>query len=181
MNIELILKDLGIGGKSGSGVIKSIQFGKASWDSLSSMNIAINTVDVGKSIIIVSSGTITTYDSSVDNASTGYLVDSTTIKLERGATTSVSWLEFSWMVIEFEGVKSKQSGSVGYSSWIDNDGINISTVDRQKSVLFYNFRPTENATGVSSLALHTYLDTNSHIQVYPFGAKVFRWELLEFN
>lgn len=170
--------DLGLGGSN----IKSIQRGTFLWGTQLTNTIAINAIIANNSIIIVGSGTTAAAgaDSTVTSTS-GTIIDNSSIKLDRFVATALSTLTVSWCVIEFNNVKSKQSGSQTYTGWTETTGITIATINPLKSLVFYSFYSKESGTNIGSLSLHAYIDSPTHVQIYPYGAKNLTWQVIEFN
>lgn len=145
----------------GGKIVKSVQRGTGTWSTTSGdtfRNITISPVDPEKSYVIVS---YVAFNSDSIGArvffTNGKLTSSTVLRLEREIRRTDETANFTWQVIEFENVKSFQSGthlhspaSAGYR--VTNT--TISNIDLSKSFVFATYRTT--TTTVSNEAILYY-------------------------
>ena len=177
---------MGVGyltGQGGGGSnIKSIQSGITTISSASTIkSITISSVNIAKSIVVVTSGERLD-GGAVDGLchNVGYLVDSTTLVVERGATGADAQ-GISWQVIEFNNVKSLQSGERSVSSSGTTD-IPVSSYSPGKSMLIFSSKRLTTTTTPYQYAIKKLDSSNLQIQGYLGGAVFYvRWQLIEFN
>lgn len=173
-------KGIVIGGLNSSGGgsnFKSIQRGDAQLNGVSSKVVTIANVDLTKSIIIldiVSHGALD-YSASVK----GVLTNPTTLTLSRATATGVANL--TWTVIEFNNVKSLQSGLATLSA----NGLNtvaIASVDVNKSLAF-NSCDSNNSSTASNLDTTCNLTNSTTLAITQGGTHIRNqaWYVVEFN
>jgi hypothetical protein len=125
--------DLGLG----SGVIKTIQTGESTIAASSTFaNVAIASVDITKSIVLI------TYSTAgaglyVQYAQTsGYLSGATSLRLER-YSSDANIINVSWQVIEFTSAVKVQMGAIGASFM--STTATVTAVNLSKAIVFINY------------------------------------------
>lgn len=126
----------------GGSNIKSLQRGTASMSNTqTSINISIDPINPNNSIVLIDvdpelGGTQYTREILVNPI----ITNSTTINLTRNA--SVRTLKIGWTVIEFNNVKSKQTGSVSIDTCVQISGVakfvSIDPVAQDRCILVLN-------------------------------------------
>jgi len=162
----------------GGAKIKSLQTGKSSiLGRNSSVDITISSVDVAKSVVIITS---TTYSSSGGNGfAYAILVNGTTLRVLRNYGSSDVATAFTWQVIEFDDVKSIQSGVFNLSAAEATQ--TITTVNKAKSILFCS--SSGGATAANTIAWG-WIKDNSTLEFgrqYNYGTTTIGWFIVEFN
>lgn len=180
MNIDSVLKDHGIGVSGGSN-IKSMQKGIATYQDVTSLDIAIATIDLTKAIVIielVSSGT--NYTGTV----AAKFTSSSNVNISTYSSTSNAML-VNWWVIEFNNVKSLQSGSKTWSTTTNGfviKPVTIASVVPLKSLCFVTVKTNYGnaVVGPNSIVGMISSPTNLNLSVYdqPGDAE---WQIIEFN
>ena len=117
--------DIGVGGSS----IKSIQRGSVAISSTSVINVPITSVDLTKSIVLFTHQVPTSTTDVSNTFVTAELTTSTNIAFTRGGTGNGGTIK--WEVIEYNNVKSVQSGS--YLSTLASETKTITSVNTSKS------------------------------------------------
>jgi len=162
--------------KGGGNNIKSIQRGRLELTS-TSQNINISAVDTSKAVIYVN------YQSGISNGTAavrGKIVDSTTINLSKFGTDKAY---VSWVVVEFDNVKSLQKGDYTLSTGIAT--IPISTVDLNKSLLVCSWQ-SDNSDNASYSVLMEYGfqdASNIYLNIATDALKnrYVHWQVIEFK
>lgn len=117
------------------GNIKSIQSGIGTIANASTVaNVSISAVDLTKSIVIVSSYGPTASTLSGSLAVRGKLTSSTNLQVTRN--NSSNNITFSWTVIEFNNVKSLQTGQKVLAA--TSGTVTISSITPTRAVLFFS-------------------------------------------
>lgn len=179
------MEDLRLHGLLGGGSnIKSIQKGKVFYKSVNTLNIPISTVDLSKSIALIE------YDPGNGNGRSvnliaAELVNSTTLNLssQSAYSTAGGGIPIVWNVIEFNNVKSKQSGIAIMNTELTLTQ-SISSINPDKSLIL--------ATSKSSSGADTYYGDNPLVEIISstqikltrsFSNYVcnVKWQLIEFN
>lgn len=127
--------DLGLGGGS---IIKSIQRGSTSLGSSTNQTVNINAVDLSKAAVYISTrapqnGYFNTISVEAD------FLSSTQLRLRRNYGEASLGAIVYWTVIEFEKVKSLQTGRVTYGGLTLSD-VTISQINTTKSLLFFSYQ-----------------------------------------
>lgn len=159
--------------------IKSVQRGTFSTTGTSIYNIAISSVDLKKSIVIVNLSTWNTDLPDSEVCVQAILTSSTNLQLKN--ITAAYWgTVVSWTVIEFNNVKSLQNGVKSISS--ATDVITISNVNISKSLLFYSWTSTTNSA-TQGVITNCYLNSSTQITIKQNGGyiKDIAWQVIEFN
>lgn len=169
--------DIGVGGSN----IKSIQRGLLNVSAAIS-DITISNVDLSKSIVIVKAA-CTSFGSTAayECVAQGFLTSGTNVRIKLGDHYSYNTVEVAWQVIEFNNVKSLQTG------FATGGTTSISAVNMSKSVVFSSEKITESGSGYDlaryfmnavRLVTSTLLafDRNGNattLEIY--------WQVIEFN
>lgn len=167
----------------GGGVIKSIQRDSGLIPTSSSLvNIPINQVDMGSSILRLS----------FEGDSSNYLRGGTAnivfrndseIQIKK-TNTSGDPLEYRWEVIEFNNVKGIQRGET-YTSGNDYIDININQVDLNKALLFASVRFDDNSINKWHLVLHEEFFKDNTSLRFEWSENVYSayiaWQVVEFK
>lgn len=162
--------------------VKSLQRGTGSMTYANTVNtVAINPVDLSKAIVLIS------YTSSSSYA--GYygqhhiraeLTNTNTITLTKGNTNSDP--SFSWVVIEFNNVKTLQRGTTIFNATAGTQS--ITAVDLSKALLFSSFSNVNNGGGVMWTP-KAWLSSNNGVTFdpgfAPYGSMTHAWQVIEFN
>jgi hypothetical protein len=164
----------------GGGNIKSLQKGETSITaSSSSTNITINAVDTSKAIVLISFfGAESVMERALVKAE---ITTSTNINLSRFSSASTNPIDISWVVVEFDNVKSLQKGNFTMSA--SPSSISISAVDTQKTLIFVSYNSNSTSTFANRSFLKHYLSTSTSISLVNEGAIThhIHWQAIEFN
>lgn len=117
--------------------IKSIQRGTFAWGNFTTKNVSISPINLSNSIVMLSD---TNYrGGACYYRCTANLTSSTNIEFKIIASMGSDVANYNWTVVEFNNVKSKQSGSVAITS-TSKQTIAINSVNIYKSMLFSTWR-----------------------------------------
>lgn len=175
-NLPVGVNIFGVAGSRSA--IKSIQRGTASFvDGATSATVSVTGVDLTKAVLLV-----TYNNSSSDNAAmfiNGVITNSTTLTFTRDTGSRANY--FSWQLIEFNNVKSLQSGI--FTLGVATSGtVTISTVTTSKAIVFISF------TGTSSNIYYDVVSaelTNATTITFKKGgaggSNEIAWQVIEFN
>lgn len=167
------------GNNDGGSNIKSIQRGTAIITAGGyTLDISMSSVDINKSIILVSSHASTYIESGKiagKNLVRAELVSATSITVHTTNITEQN-ISLSWVVVEFNNVKSKQSGTINSSS-----SVTISPVDLSKSLSFVTF--VVGSTDYTGYMMQHQLVNSTTLQFeWVDGAWAYAdWQVIEFN
>lgn len=158
--------------------IKSIQRGVASVNS-TAINIPLTSVDVTKSIVIIQ------VNSNGENntqfvAISAKLTTATNLLLSRNATSGTALV--SWQVIEFNNVKSKQTGTKITN--LSSDTATITSVSTAKSILISTYITAVNVASISACFNNTVLTNSTTITFNTYNitnTTTYEWQVIEFN
>lgn len=171
---------LDIGAGNTDSTIKSRQNGSVLITS-ASQAITISAVDLTKAVVRIMARSGTTGGSAFHYAVSGELTNTTTLTIalyNTGETVTVSW-----EVIEFNGVKSLQSGS--WQAGATTQTLTVSSVNTAKSMIFYSFASLNGGGGANINEMLTTLEitTSTQLTFKGTGADVWivKWFLVEFN
>lgn len=168
---------------NGMSNIKSIQRGILVWSDTSiTKNITISGIDINKSVARI---TFNNYSSTTaDKGCFAINITSpTTVTIKRiiGLALTSNTI-ISWEVLEFNNVKSKQSGTVSLSSSSSENIVAVSQMDPNKSSLFVSIT---NSAGNDTAA--SYTSSARIISATQLGfftgnvSSTVYWQLIEFN
>lgn len=170
-----------------SGNIKSIQHGVVTLPikSGNTATISISSVDINKSIVIISYG----HSSQQDPGLLSYqakLTNSTTLTLIRGTSDgSLGPYYLCWQVIEFQSIKSLQHGDVSFSGEASPFSVSISAVNPNKVLVFasaYN-APSSGSNPSDSTIFGTSIGNGTTLYLYAKGlgyTRYIHWYVVEF-
>jgi len=177
---------MGIGyltGQGGGGSnIKSFQTGAAVITNLNTLDIAISAIDTSKSVIRIwvkpAGSNNTDYE-----AIMAKITSSTQINLSRKtAYAGVNYIQ--WEVIEFNNVKSKQSGdlTVPFGTAGTFQTTAISSVDVNKSLIFGSFKAIAGDTGIASALNIFKISSATEVSISKAGQSYSaHWQVIEFK
>lgn len=157
--------------------IKSIQRG-STLNTAASIDIAISSVDLAKSVVVLSSITGGTYIAG--NLVGGQLTSATNLNIL--INTSVTKTVY-WTVIEFENVKSLQKGIVT-TTGVSDYPITINTVNVEKSLVFVSYTTTNtsnNTITYKSVGEDLTNATTLTLRSYHPQPRTAYWQVIEFN
>lgn len=186
----------GVSGISNNGVdlgnfgshIKSIQRGE-SYNTAAQKNIAINAVNPNNTLVEVSYRATDADSVFWSNLMLSVeLTSSTNLLFEIGSYDSGNVPRFSYVVTEYNNVKSKQSGTYTLtgngSNALQTATISITTVKSSKSRLVWSVHSTLATDIENRMPMKVYL-TDSNIVVEVISAATYnyyiKWQVLEFN
>jgi hypothetical protein len=163
----------------GSRRIKSIQRGLTNFDgTVTQVDATITSVVTANTIvrIIGLSGGGDIASRSTANIE---IINSTTIRMFKAELTNQ--LQVHWEVIEFENVKSKQTGKVNLGN---GSTVTITSVNTSKSLVFSSVK--NGATSAGSIRADSGLVLTSATQLtfrtsYTSGTTEVAWQVIEFN
>jgi hypothetical protein len=187
MNIDDVLKSHGIGVGGGSNIKNSYSGKSTLAGTEATKTITISPVNTSKSIIRYRSYTRTTgsaYNTANNICLKVEFVNSTTIKVTRVWSNNTDGsqvsLDFTWDVIEFNNVKSKQAGVLNPTTNLTNIG--VSNVNVSKTLLFDNLAGGS-GIDVTNNSYQSTLTSETNIEVRFIGmnAQIYQWQLIEFN
>ena len=164
--------------KSGASV-KSAQRGVASFSG-TSHEITINTVDVSQSIVqiqIFSNGENNSQFVSIS----AVLTNSTTVTLARNSTAGGT-VKVAWQVIEYNNVKSKQTGTKATN--LAADTVAINPVVLNKAIAIITYKSAVNVASASACFNHAYLSDATQITFSTYNTSAtttYEWQVIEFN
>ncbi|WP_294742017.1 hypothetical protein [uncultured Exiguobacterium sp.] len=162
--------------------VKSIQRGSIAPfnnTTVTTVTVPITAVDFSKSIIRISYNPVGTSG----NTAAVYarlLETGNSFNLERYASTSVMSQTIYWEVIEFENVKSKQSGFNGVSS----GAATISAVDTSKCLLYFsqlNINSANTGFLASEFSSAVYLSNSTTLNFIGSSTSLVGWQIIEFK
>lgn len=175
-----LLSKASIFGSSGGSSVKSIQRGSHTmfgYNSPLTNIITISGVDISSSIIIIY------FNSKASNTSLSAvmaeIINSTTIKFT-GCVGGSTVYPFEWQVVEFNNVKSKQSGIGAYVS--SDETFTISSVNTSKSLIFGSFWTCYADTNIYAASYKIISSTS--IGIYrrnAGGPQQAAWQVIEFK
>lgn len=161
----------------GGSNIKSIQRGSVNVNA-TTVNVAISSVDPTKAIVMLAVAGRSSGNSNY-NLVSGAITSPTNIAFYIGASGSSTTVD--WVVIEFNNVKSFQSGNK--VTTLATDSVTISNVNMEKSILFYSFSSSDSSATFSNATVSVSLSTGTNIAISQFNAvnKSIQWQVIEFN
>lgn len=123
-----------IDGAMGGVRIKSIQTGTITISSVTSATATVTAVDLTKAILLYNGG-LSDYTDIDDAACRLTLTNATTVTANRIGNSGSATVAF--ILIELEGLKSIQSGTIGIASGVSNTAT-VTAVNVNKAILIYN-------------------------------------------
>lgn len=146
------------------------------------IDVNISAVNISKSILDVSCSPSNSNETTHATMAVKIeFINTNTIRLTRAkASTSTSTINVSWIVYEFNNVKSLQRGSKTLAATTYND-VSISAVNINKSMIFISYTDTMNAT-IQSSYITRYFGSSSLITFHCTQPtdKIINWQVIEF-
>jgi len=171
--------DLGLGGSN----IKSVQSGEVTISNgTDTQNVTIAPIDVTKSIVLVctSPGTSSTPGALLIKAK---MATATNLELKRYSTANA--VVVSWQVVEFNNVKSKQSGYLVIDNAHLTSTVAISAVDTNKYMLLISFGCDRIENYNQFMVVEYRLTNSTTIDFRHFHGNLanhyIEWQVIEFN
>ena len=141
-------------------------------------NITIASVDLTKAIVIIRSY-LTSASYATQCAISGYLTTTTNLSIDV-TTLYATYQKVEWEVIEFNNIKSLQYGSVSINTSLTNTA--ISSVDIDKTLVFYSFKSAYVGSSILALLVSSYLTTATNLQsIIGFNTGTLYYYIVEFN
>lgn len=162
--------------------IKSIQRGTATYNAATTLDVPITVVDLSKAIVIVTA--CHAYSSGVSPSALaimGKLTSATNINLSSAA--SLGSITVSWEVIEFNNVKSVQSGDFSVTSDNTDQSVAITAIDPTKSFIISSSKSgISNATATGMLSIARIASSTSIVIRSSYNtSETVHWQVIEFN
>lgn len=183
-----VLQGYTLGTENGvvNGVFSSLKSKQSGIVSLSAtdtfIDVNISAVNISKSILDVSCSPGNSNETTHATMAVKIeFINTNTIRLTRAkASTSTSNIIVSWIVYEFNNVKSLQRGSKTLAATTYND-VSISAVNINKSMIFISYTDTMNAT-IQSSYITRYFGSSSLITFHCTQPtdKIINWQVIEF-
>lgn len=164
----------------GGSNIKSIQRGTIAINvATTTIDITVTSIDTTKSIAIISNN-----QDGVSNPSEACfaitIINATTIRITRTASSFTS-ITVSWQLIEYNNVKSKQTGTFEQTSALTDQSVTVTSVNTSKSILYATH--TSVVTGIQTASwvfLYKLLNSTT-IAFNGQNASTKYWQLIEFE
>lgn len=160
--------------------IKSIQQGTKLLpnDSLST-TITVNSVDTTKSLLLVTSlNNRTTSGFPANLMCRVVLTNSTTITLTRTDLNGDLYVD--WQLIEFNGVKSRQSGTTSITNDDTVNNVIITSIDLSKSIVVINGMSNITDNEAYKMQYRAILTSSTNLAIYAYNQFDSYWQVLEF-
>lgn len=161
--------------------IKSLQVIEGTIYNATSKDFTISSVDPTKSVVFIEIGKteVPTYSSYEMGVS---IVNATTVKVEM-STAFTTTLYFKLTVVEFNGVKTKQSGSAT-GVYPQPTNVAISNVAANKSLIFVSAKISAGNADYNANAIYPVLTTSTNLSLRTkadYGTAItFLWQIIEF-
>ena len=180
---------MGVGyltGQGGGGSnVKSIQSGSGTLDgSTLSSTIAVSAVNISKSVIIINTSTSGYSEPMGAMHLKAELTGPTTISISRGRENGIP-LFYSWVLVEFNNVKSKQTGSLNLGS---NQFATqtISQISTAKSLVFWSSFSTSTGPGTQGRQPLCYFTSSTQLAINGNYGSAYNdlsvhWQVIEFK
>lgn len=138
-------------------------------------NYAISSVDINKSVIMISIKSDANAYASW-SLLTAKFINSTTIQIQN-CSDSIS-VKHDITIIEYNNVKSKQSGNT-----LATNQVTINEIDLNKSLLFYSYRRTANATTAEYFTVTGHFYDNKTLEFFATTGNdmTIEWQVIEFK
>lgn len=172
------LDNFGIEVSSGN-VTKSIQRGVGTLTTGTTLDVTISAIDVTKSVATITHANASNYAS--DTLVAIEILNSTTIRIYINTSPS-NLVYFAWQVIEFNNVKSLQKGNNIIDSYQAEKTVTISSIDANKSLLFFSFDCSVASSQFSLAHCRGCISNSTTLSFlgYGNGYKCY-WQVIEFN
>lgn len=177
-----LLSGFAIDGPGGSN-IKSIQRGTSVLTNggASTLNVTISSVNLSKTIVKFTSLIIST-SGSLNSLCNAKVTTATNLLLTRNSTTGGD-ITVEWEIIEFNNVKSIQTGNYTLSTM--SGTVTITTVDTTKSSLYYSAYNSADTDSYTRTMTGTGKITNATTLTFALATsgvtKIIEWIVIEFN
>ena len=165
---------------SGGATIESRQNGEVIWNTVTTQrDITISAIDPSKSVILVSvHGNNTPQRAAI----AAEIINATTIRFTKFANND-TFEKVRWTVVEFNNVKSKQTGIYTPTSGGVDQNIAISAINKENSLMFASYT-LSTTTDFFRVGLNAYdILTNTLIRFTANlgNAAAMYWQVIEFN
>lgn len=168
----------------GGANIKSIQRGTYSYLNKTTADINISEVDLTKAIVkvqILQNGFSTAHGSLISVK----FLNSTTIRLQSLSARGNAF-EVYWEVIEYNNVKSIQTGSTAISGTASSALRTITSIDVNKSDLFFSIRSDSSSSSISYMNVVGKVNSSTQLGFYRdlsgnSANTTVEWQIIEFN
>jgi hypothetical protein len=184
-NIPIGVSIFGVAGSRSN--VKSLQRGTATFgSSATTVTATISAVDLTKAIVRISG--IWTNNSGSTSYSAGkslakvVLTNATTVTITIGVASAYA-PTVQWEVVEFNNVKSLQSGTLAISAYgLEGMSLVISSVTANKVMAFASGSSTDDTTVFSKIRdLSCAVVDSTHITITTPVAESVNWQVIEFN
>ena len=173
-------------GGGGGSSIKSIQHGIASLYDTTNVAININSVNLNSAIIICTPYRMITRYSAYGMVSAKFLSENQ-IELRREAADTVyGAVQWNWVVVEFNNVKSVQRGDIIINTADTEHIIPISDINPEKALVFSSFHGGSARVDTLEVNMHVAINNSTSLKIYcskvdnTYPWKL-HWELVEFK
>lgn len=161
------------------GNIRSIQTGIANLTTQTTYNIAISSVSTTSSIVRVWTRGNSPFNTNTDSVSAD-ITNSTQVTLSRNSgSTGVTVY---WEVVEFNNVKSIQTGTKVVANYTSGDVVTVSSINSSKSQLFcsvYDNVLNNSSFGYSEVLYR--IESSTSIRLWGYGtSQTIHYQLIEF-
>lgn len=169
--------------KGGSN-IKSIQRGTTVITN-SDTNVTISNVNLNNCLVKIKFARASTYISgqAIYFLTSAELTSATNLLLKKGITDAGIALTVDWEIVEYNNVKSKQTGTTNVT--VQTINTTISSINLAKSILEFSFYTNSTSSGISSALIAGKLSTSTNINFNHSQDSSFiyyvKWQVLEFN
>lgn len=141
----------------------SVQRGVSSMGTSTSLNVAISSVDITKSIVIAHCTSNITTGTPANMMCKVKISDATTVNITRVTGTDVN-LAVVWTVIEFSSLKSLQLIEPSVSATTLSN-TTISSVNMGKTSLFFTFYTNSSTNNISYLLNKVWLQSSTNVRI----------------
>lgn len=166
---------------SGGSGIKNVQQGELVYTTAEVINVTVDAVSDVNNCVVISRTMPETGSNIGDRMVLGKLTSPTNIKFECADGSSA--IRVGWQLIEFENLKSIQSGYLEDADMLPYLDVAIDAVDRSKSVLYFDYRCS--LSNVLSAYAHAsgylYSDTGIRFRAAIGSDSCLQWYVVEFK
>lgn len=143
-------------------------------------NITISAVDLTKAVVRIKWYSNSSGKAGYVSIPSGNLTSSTNLLIQIDYTPVGSvWI--AWEVIEFNGVRSLQSGLYNL---VSGGNVTVSTIITTKSILFFSYLNNITSTDLNTNSVSGYISNSTLLTFYsgsPSNTDSIQWYLIEFN
>jgi hypothetical protein len=165
----------------GGSNIKSIQRGIITWNNTNTaQTITISSVETSKSVILISH----TGDFARAQYTVGVFNSSTVVNFTRNQGLNIGTGDertVHWTVIEFNNVKSKQTGSLSTVDGNTELDVIVSSFSTSKCMLFSFYTTSDGTVGGSNRPIRSRVKNATNISFMANVLHTINWQLIEFN